>query len=328
MQKESSSVSKTTANTRRYNGAALLINDAEIKSRWSGLTQSIEQDDVLLCNDAADLAHLAGSEPESRFVVFYPNPILELARLFEHCDTAAEAIEQWTGQCTQLLDVYRKNRRGLILVDGDAASTAPAELAELLDGALAIEVKSSGERSSDHPVADPGPLLPLAYSTLNWNERARALSAELEASSLPLQLPWEEKMPEILRAALAGQGVKGPGTDDLSSENELLLLQLHQVQEELEAFFLANKELERIKQASAVHIKNLDAQIVANNNAAKESEERLRTEQIAPLNDLVAHQKRELEWKLKAMDEMKQSLSWKLTAPIRAVAGLFVRNNN
>jgi hypothetical protein len=94
-------------------------------------------------------------------------------------------------------------------------------------------------------------------------------------------------------------------TKELSQENELLLLQLHQVQEELEKIFLQKQQLERQTHQLVETVKNE------------------KNDELQQVKDELLQKERELE-KLHQRDhKLKQSVSWKITSPIRAIAKPF-----
>ena len=88
---------------------------------------------------------------------------------------------------------------------------------------------------------------------------------------------------------------------DLREENELLLLQLHQVQEELESYYLRNLELE-IRANSVLEV---TANPVAS-SSDNEKDENLKS----------------LQRRLKLI---QNSMSWRMTAPLRAMTRFLLR---
>ncbi len=94
-------------------------------------------------------------------------------------------------------------------------------------------------------------------------------------------------------------------TKEITQENELLLLQLHQVQEELEKIFLQKQQLEQPMQQLVKTAEN-----ETNQELQHTKEELLRKE-------------REVEKYHQRESNFKQSVSWKITAPMRAIAKPF-----
>lgn len=86
--------------------------------------------------------------------------------------------------------------------------------------------------------------------------------------------------------------------EELKEENELLLLQLHQVQEELESYYLTNLDLEK----------------KASKQSKLEKENRVLQQRAQVLSQKI--------------DNMRHSKSWKLTKPLRGFTKLFKHNRN
>jgi myosin heavy subunit len=96
---------------------------------------------------------------------------------------------------------------------------------------------------------------------------------------------------------------------EITQENELLFLQLHQVQEELEKTFLLRKPLDRQAHQLIETAKNGNLQEL----------EQLKKELLSKEREIEKYHLRETK--------LKQTLSWKITAPIRAIAKPFKKMN-
>ena len=118
-----------------------------------------------------------------------------------------------------------------------------------------------------------------------------------------------EKVQQALRA-------QESANKENSQENELLTLQLHQVQEELETIFLQKQRLEQVNQ-------NLK---LANKDAAQK-EEQLRdyTLECQDLNRQLLAKDNKIESQDQRIAKLKKTVSWQLTAPLRAIARPFKR---
>jgi hypothetical protein len=109
---------------------------------------------------------------------------------------------------------------------------------------------------------------------------------------------------ELQKLRQANQTLEATGKET-ARENELLLLQLHQVQEELEIIFLQKQRLEQEQKERAVE---LQAQMKQHHMQFKQS--------------LLAKDQ-EVEEQRRRLARIKQSASWKITAPVRAVVKPF-----
>jgi hypothetical protein len=115
-------------------------------------------------------------------------------------------------------------------------------------------------------------------------ERAAIKKLEAEIDRLKTELQEKQNKNRELEERAEAQSKDADRIADMEEENELLLMQLHQVQEELESYFLQNQDLER---------KFREVQ------AEKQEFERK------------ARQARNM------LSDVHGSLSWKITAPIR-----------
>ena len=101
--------------------------------------------------------------------------------------------------------------------------------------------------------------------------------------------------------------------NEAAQENELLLQQLHQVQEELEETFLRNQNLKQAHQ-------RLEA---AKKEAVKENETLSR--ELQQVREELLIKEGEIEKQRQRVTKLKQTVSWKITAPMRGIAKPFKR---
>lgn len=255
-------------------------------------------------------AWLAGAE-DAHVLVGYRNPLIDLATRLAADDFGEIPLQAWQAEISNLVELARCDRRRVTLVDIDAMLASPDEFSEHVRERCGAVVRLTPPQALDEQHT-PGQLARLTVaSALRADENAHAALVELQASSFRLPDPASFSVNEAVAELeqLAGGGVSEHA--NLEEENELLLLQLHQVQEELEAYFLANKSLERdvdkLRSNSQAHAKKHAAELRNCQAALKQKSIDLETRE----NDLQA---------------MRQSLSWKLTSPLRAVLGVFVRD--
>ncbi len=248
--------------------------------------------------DLAALGDELGAAPDLYAVLLYANPAIDVA---QSLDAGAEpALDNLAAAMGEVLSVYRAHRRQLTLVDIDAARAHPGALRDWLGDRLewSSSMPEAGEASMPTPLA-----LAVARTLLRDDERLGALLAELEASSLPLPSPAAPAVAGLLEA-LAGareaveQQAEAPEPvvdPAIQEEKALLMLQLERVQKALESQLTANRGLERRVQELA---------------------DRPGPEELDALHE-------RLKWTAQDLESVRNSLSWKLTAPLRKLLGLF-----
>ena len=276
--------------------------------------------------EPVDPARLSGEAWESRLksgeqhhgLLLYSDPIRVIApRLAQDADPA-EAVADWVEQTRPVLEAHRRIRARSLVVEQTAALDSPGDLMGELNRRLGIALRpiagSQAAPAQDEP--DPVHLL-LADSALRQNVAARRMAAELEASSLPLPVANGQALnlsvavktyrqthrqtgdlasqnqqleQEIKRLkAKPAKAVDEAQLKDLKEENDLLLQQLHHVQEELERYYLDNQQL----QSGGFETQKMRKRIS------------------------------DLERRVRYFENSK---SWKITAPLRAVLKLFKRS--
>ena len=244
--------------------------------------------------DFAEAVQSLDGDPAAHLVVLYPNPVLDLAARVA-ARRESPGLDEWSDAIRRILEGYRRHRRQVTLIDSDAAQTDPAGLSAVVKRRLGLDIDMP--RRAQTLTEPAAPLMPRAVTeaVIRWSEGFRKLIAELQASSLPLSIDAATDALRLLEewrsagsapSALSEQPEQPEKLRELEEENELLLLQLHQVQEELEANYLAGKGA------------------ADNRWSADQSSELWR------LRD-------ELRWKDADLEGMCASWSWKMTAPLR-----------
>lgn len=224
------------------------------------------------------------------YLLFHSRPELVLARALELGQSLEQAYTDWEEAVEKLLAFYKRNRSRAVLLDATAVCEAPTKLLNWLKNnrpELSAKVTGSfGENSIATPAASPT-LLVVASLFVSSQVGAEERLAQLEATSIPLndqgyvatditlsavvsEYKKHESSSELLdetRNELSRVQKKLATTsntftielNDSKAENELLTLQLHQVQEELEQTDGQRQKLDqRLEQAIS---ENNDLQI-------------------------------------------------------------------
>jgi chromosome segregation ATPase len=103
------------------------------------------------------------------------------------------------------------------------------------------------------------------------------------------------------------------GNREVKQENELLLLQLHQVQEELESYYLQ-------LQSTSARLKRTDAELEKAVESLSGADEKLRKAE-----EMLSLAERKIGYRDRRIQYLENSRSWKMTAPVRAILSLFRR---
>lgn len=199
-------------------------------------------------------------------LLVYCPPGLALARTLEFNIEAdcEQALQNWSGKARDLLRHFMLNRERCTLVNELALLHAPDKVLTALSDktghALISEVAPNN-------VPFPQPVLEALGTSLAYaNQQSNSLYRDLETvadvnSDAALQqyheclleaiLKINAKPTEAQRAAEKTTDEQQEDLEALKEENELLLLQLHQVQEELEHYFCEYQKLSEAPQAAS-----------------------------------------------------------------------------
>ena len=139
------------------------------------------------------IAVTAALRTSSAVVVLWRGPDADLAPCLISGNPIADALEDWKDKARQLAVLYRKNRRTMILAEGEALRSAGTEaLAERL---------GLTEAPSLPQIDPPSPLgQALTHMALDQDEDLRLLVDEMVSSSLPVPEP---DMAYVLAQAVA-----------------------------------------------------------------------------------------------------------------------------
>ena len=220
-----------------------------------------------------------------------------------------ETIHSWTESARALLRVIRRNRARTTLFDASAAYASQEEFRTKAAERLCLDANRATSSAAPDLESSPSALYRvIAAQAVAQSLELQDLRDELEASAIPLASGESTDM-RACNQALDELLAREQKRQNLEEENELLLLQLHQVQEELETYYLEaqDKEKERKK-------------LVDENESLNKRCEDLK-KQVDRLEGDVKKTTKQRDWAKHHMDKMKNSTSWKLTASLRAIRG-------
>ena len=224
-------------------------------------------------------------------MMFYSRPEPQLMQALADDLSPSGALEKWCMVARDMLEVIHRHRKRAVLFDVESAFIGSASFKSVCQRQFGLEGDFGNKvaATTHESVAELHRLI--AAQMVAQSPDVQDLLHELEASAMPSDL-----LPVVpyvnCEAALAESRTKG-NSDQLKQENELLLLQLHQVQEELENYCLQLRESE------------------------KKFESNVRTSEA--LCAKITELQRSLAETQYTLTRIRQSLSWKLTKPLRGV---------
>lgn len=233
-----------------------------------------------------------------------------LANLLESGETLAEAAKTWEHLTNGLLALQRQQRKKLQLFNIHQALTQPSQFRLL----LSPEIKISDYPK--HPTTSSLALLAASQYVAQRHEIS-ALNARLQASVLPLC--ENEKLALDIDEILSQNHVNDAHDLKLkaiSEERDLILSQLHVVQEQLEQCYISLQMAQQDnKHTTLAYNKQYSKEL-------KKLESELRKSKAKAAN--AEFTAKLLQQKL---DKLKGSISWKAAAPVRAF-GYLVRKKD
>ena len=232
-------------------------------------------------------------DPQIRFVLVYSAPEFVICNMLQQqVDAPADMdsiLAAWNRYNTELLRFYNRDR--CLLINAQTALQQPSVLLEKMADAFALRLQLPAEEArqntsrvaaglacsliSDTSPTDQNALYQELESTADiissgvrpstqeklqaWSEYNRLIRELNNNASLTEQ---QQRELETLKAELEQQTHNNLNKQqELERENELLLLQLHQVQEELEQHFLNNQELGKKEKQLTIDIQRKQQEI-------------------------------------------------------------------
>ncbi|MBL3599980.1 MAG: hypothetical protein JMN25_08930 [gamma proteobacterium endosymbiont of Lamellibrachia anaximandri] len=257
---------------------------------------SEETDTPILWADSRSLWLLdfwATTFPQARFLLFYIRAESALAHALQQGVDPERFMEAWYASNQVLIRFQRRNRRRSLLLDAEATAQQPEALADACQriGLVLRQENPSPTLTTTVPALERL----LASQFLREQSAIQVLQMELEASAQPLGEAAAHESPQPLevyhsyqqgrvrveqltqardeQAKLAierqaqltqskqAQEKLESANEETGQENELLLLQLHQVQEEFEAVFLQKQQIDQAQKEQDTKLKQLQQEL-------------------------------------------------------------------
>lgn len=270
-------------------------------------------------------------DPQIRFLLVYSAPEFLVCNMLQQQVDAPEDMDVilngWHRYNTELLRFYNRHQDRCLLVNAQTALQQPQALVEKLTEAFSLSLKPPDETAtamSTSRVA-AGLACSLIHSTSPTEQNALyqeiestadIISSGIKPSTQERLKAWSEYnrlISELKTTAARSHEYQQTITtlrdqqstleqqrnhtlakqQDLEQENELLLLQLHQVQEELEQQFLGKQQLQTKEQQLTTDIKNRQQEIdkLKANNTQLDSSIKAKQQEIDKLKASAAEPK-------------------------------------
>ena len=301
-----------------------------------GRPKLISQDSI---GPLAALPGWLAEHPTAHLILLVPLPAVAVARRLGEGMGPKPALAQWLESAEAVLSVIRPHRGRASLVFAEHALVAPE--AFLTSVAQRLQLGLQQVRAEDEPPELPSAMLRMMAENAIWQSaEARSLASEMQATALPLAAASELLLPDVQGVfeeyrkgieSLAAAQHKAKISEELQEENELLLLQLHQVQEELEHYFLLSTQPAASPRHTTDELEDAHQTIRAiHSSYSWKVTKPLRWVQSALTGGRRrASDQAPMPESLSAANETIQALynskSWKLTQPLRSALVLLTR---
>ena len=277
------------------------------------------------------------------FVLVYSTPEEDIARFMRNEEEASSrhGADFWLACNTQLLRFYNRNSKRSILVDRNKVLSDPSVLLDFCNERFGLTLQVDIAQPSPESQPPDAIGIVLAQSLLQGRDDVYSLYHEMQATATH---PAEDDYTAVVDTAwssyrdllntltaqqeqyirkLADQSRELEGKnaelEQCKSENELFLLQLHQVQEELETTFLNSQkqqaatkdrlaEQERQLQEKQSQVEQLKKSVGQLQGEFKAVNVDSQKKQIKTEGRLV-EQKRQLQEKQKQVEKLKKDVS-------------------
>lgn len=199
---------------------------------------SVELDFSLACKTLEhEAAHLT---------FIYDSPECFIAKALEKGDSLDSAVGSCREYIESILNVYRGNRRRITLMELQAVTANPTAALEVIERRAGVPSKQLDSHHSYNSQADVGDVASLVAACLQEEDYdLKRVVKELAASSA---LNGDHRTESVARRLLALRDESSARIGEAKrkeAENELLLLQLHQLQEELETYFERHQQSDK-----------------------------------------------------------------------------------
>lgn len=229
----------------------------------------------------------------------------------------SSAVSMWEQSAEPLLDFFKRNRSRSVLLDVDAVCENPqAALEWLVENQPQFKTMAERARSQsiklgvvrDGQDIEQNLNLLVAIQVVAQSPSIQALLPYFDAGSVPVgSQTYAEPVVDLMSTYERIKGIQqGAG---LKEENDLVIKELFKVQEELERYYIANKEMQAKLDYSTSEMEKFSrtkqAELTAMRKGLSEKTKKLRK---------IEGERDELRI---ALNAIQNSLFWRLTFPLR-----------
>lgn len=272
---------------------------------------------VTVAEPDSQIGAVLGLLGEARLLLFYTRPESALVHAMANGSSPTDKLKRWRDSAIAILEVYQRNRQRAVLINVESALENQADFCKIFSDNFGIDcnvqaadIKVPVEQSSLHRL--------IAAQMVSQAEDVQDLINELETSSIPIGpctgtpgIDCERIYLDDLDSGSAqAKEAFTEKYNDLQEENELILLQLRQLQEELESYYLETHR--EIAKRTEIEKK-----------LANEANKRHRLEnEFREARKSLDRKARELTQAQNTLSMVVNSISWRLTRPLRVIRRL------
>ena len=264
------------------------------------------------------------SVPAARLVLIAPSPRDLLAVRLRSSSDALKSLRQTSEDIATVLKTYRRARRRILMLDLKISQRRPDLLASAVQSwrsSRAPEPRPA--RSAQAPADAPASII--AAALIKGEREALRLAEEFEASLTSLEVEAEDGLDLALHAAMqwrvaasAPASAPPPAGDTLASGDlEAQRAVIARLQSALDE---CHGELAHVYASSPKAAGSVPADMLRRLDEAELARDAMRAD-LAALDVEAGHLRRDNRQLREALEAIRTSNSWKITAPLRSFRG-------